>query len=69
MMAKKVDKDDNEWELSPTAKSNCEACIIHCTKSTETLTQLPSIESWTSLLDAARIRQHQPLLEIAARTK
>ena len=38
-------------------------------ESTEKLTQLPSIESWTSLLDAVRIRQHQPTSEIAGRTK
>ena len=68
-MPKKVSEDDDEWEASPTAKSSCEVCIIHCTKSTEKLKQLPSIESWTSLLDAARIHQHQPILEIAGRTK
>ena len=66
---KKVDKDDDEWEVSPRAKSSCEACIIHCTKSTEKLTQLVSIESWKSLLNTARIRQHQSILEIVARTK
>ena len=67
--AKKFNEDNEEWEALSRANVSCEACIIHCTKSTEKLTQLPSIESWLSLLDAARICQHQPILDIAVRMK
>ena len=57
-MPKKVNKDDNEWEVLPRGNSNCEICIIHYTKSTESLTRLPTIELWISLLDVAKIRHH-----------
>ena len=63
---KKVNKHDDEWETLLKANTICEACIIYSTKSTEKLTQLLSIESWLSLLDAARIPQHQPILDTAA---
>ena len=44
-MSKKVNKDDDKCEALPKAKISCVTCIIHCTKSTEKLTQLRSIES------------------------
>ena len=62
---KNVDKDDDEWEVFPKANTSHEACIIHCTKSKEKLTYLPSIESWLSLLDTASTCQHQAILDIA----
>lgn len=68
-MSKKVNKDDDKCEALPKAKISCVICIIHCTKSTEELTQLRSIESSLSFVDAARICQHQPISNIAARMK
>jgi len=43
-----------------------EKCIIHCSDETsDKLTSPQDVDSWRSLLSAAIIRQHQPLLELA----
>ena len=39
-------------------------CLIHCTNSTGALVTLDSLESWQTLLNAARIRNHLRILEI-----
>ena len=44
-------------------------CIIHCTDSTEKLVMLPSMESWKKLIEAAKIRQNQTVLNLAESTK
>ena len=38
-------------------------CMIHCTNSTDALVTLESMESLKTLLHAARIRNHQRILE------
>ena len=43
-------------------------CIIHCTDSTEKLVMLPSMESWKKLIEAAKIRQNQTILNLAEST-
>ena len=42
-----------------------EKCIIHCCKDTGELATLKDLESWKTLLNAATIRNHEPILEIA----
>ena len=45
------------------------ACIIHCTNDSEELTALRDIRSWESLLKAAEIRQYNPVLDLAEKSK
>ena len=53
---------------SPKKKKRLSAprdCMIHCTNSTDALVTLESMESWQTLLNAARIRNYQRLLELS----
>lgn len=43
-------------------------CIIHCTKDTDRLISPQTIESWKTLLRAAQIRHHDPVLDVAKDT-
>ena len=74
-MSKKVKKkenDDDEFIPGPSKylpKNKTEMhCIIHCTDSIEELVMLPSIESWKKLLEAAKIRQNQTVVNLAEST-
>ena len=40
-------------------------CTIHCTNSADALVTLESMESWKTLLHAARIRNNQRILEVS----
>ena len=60
--------DEEKRASCPSKKienSSTEKCFIHCSKSNENLTKLQSYKSWKVLLDAAKIRQHQAVLEKA----
>ncbi len=43
-------------------------CIIHCTNDDEKLVSPQSVESWNTLVRAAWIRKHSPILQLAAET-
>lgn len=43
-------------------------CIIHCSDDTDNLITPKSVDSWNTLLRAAQIRQHDPILELAKDT-
>ena len=59
---------DTEWVPGPvTIKSKSSgSCIIHCTDANDNLVSLQSIESWEVLLNAARIRKHEVVLNVAS---
>lgn len=40
-------------------------CVIHCSSSDEELVSPKDIESWRTLLTAAEVRHHKPILDIA----
>ncbi|XP_056156559.1 uncharacterized protein LOC130130771 [Lampris incognitus] len=40
-------------------------CIIHCSDDTDKLVSLQSVDSWRTLLRAAQIRNHAPVLKLA----
>ena len=42
-----------------------EECIIHCCNDRGELATLKNLESWKTILNAATIRNHEPILEIA----
>ena len=61
--------DEKEWAPGPlkkTENNSTEKYIINCSNSNENLIKLQSYESWEVLLDAAKIRQHQAVLEKAS---
>ena len=39
-------------------------CIIHCSNSVENLSKLDSLSSWKTLVNAARIRNFEPIMRI-----
>ncbi len=43
-------------------------CIIHCTNDNGKLVSPQSVESWNTLVRAARIRKHGPILQLAEET-
>ena len=60
-------KEDEEWVPEPIKlKENSNDCIIHCTDAKGDLTSIESLESWTTLLNAATIHKHQAVLEVAS---
>ena len=64
----KKKQEDDEWipgQSERLSKSKTDMhCIIHCTDSTEKLVMLPSMESWNKLIEAAKIRQNQTVLNL-----
>ena len=40
-------------------------CVIHCTDDDSHLVQVQDMDSWKTLLKAAEIRDHKPLLDVA----
>ncbi|KXJ04733.1 hypothetical protein AC249_AIPGENE5275, partial [Exaiptasia diaphana] len=66
-------KLETQSNLLPAEKRPCLGeleCIIHCSSENSTeLRSLKDIESWQSLLKAASIRNHKPLLDIAETLK
>ena len=53
-------------EIPPATEARREEeCIIHCCNDTGELETLKDLESWKTLLNAATIRNHEPILEIA----
>ena len=70
---KKILDDDEDWvpggkkKKEPNKKTDKhagESCFIHCTHSNEALTKLPSLESWEKLLEAARLRGDEKVLQL-----
>ena len=70
---KKKTDDDEDWE--PTGKKKKEvskkknkyageSCFIHIMDTNENLTKLPSLESWNKLLEAARIRKDENVIQL-----
>ena len=59
MMASTCDAD-----LTPPLKLSKLECIIHCTDDDEQLVAPQRLDSWETLLNAAKIRKHVPLLEV-----
>ena len=59
---------DEEWVASPKLKGNStsDGCIVHCTDASDDLVSIPPMESWKTLLNAATIRHHQAVLDIAS---
>ncbi len=43
-------------------------CIIHCTNYNEKLVSAKSVESWNTLVRAALIRKHSPILHLTEET-
>ena len=67
-MRKSKANNGEEWVPGALKKSEshtAEKCIIHCSDSNEKLSRLQLYESWKVLLDAAKTRKYQPLLEKA----
>ena len=59
----RLKKKNIDRKRSRSEQSSCE-CIIHCTDNdTELVT--PKDESWSTLVRAAAVRKHKPLLDIA----
>ncbi|KAG0727937.1 hypothetical protein GWK47_033565 [Chionoecetes opilio] len=52
----------------PTPKRPRLECIIHCSDDNENLISPQSVDSWKTLLRAAQIRRHEPILELAEDT-
>ena len=48
---------------------NYETCIIHCSDDESLLISLKDLDSWKTLLTAAAIRNHRPLLDLAEHAK
>ena len=67
--SKKKKDDDDNWSPRPSSQTQAssynEECVIHCTKTNEKLTELPSMSSWEKLLEATRVRGDETLLKIA----
>lgn len=62
-------KGDEDWVTHPAKakpSSSSEDCIIHCTNSSDELVTIQSLESWKTLLNAATIRQHHAVLQVAS---
>ena len=59
---------DEKWVPGPKLKSNStsDGCIIYCTDASDDLVRIQSMESWKALLNAAIIRHHQAVLEVAS---
>ena len=65
-MHSKLPKMDESWDQGPTPQKRPKlGCIIHCSSDDSKPATLQSVESWKSLLRAAQIRQHTPLLELS----
>ena len=63
-----IDRDD-EWKPGKEEEAknkifslNC--CIIYCSDSTETLSKFHSHDSWIALLNVAKIRNYQVILDV-----
>ncbi|KAG0711467.1 hypothetical protein GWK47_020543 [Chionoecetes opilio] len=52
----------------PTPKRPRLECIIHCSDDNENLISPQTVDSWKTLLRAAQIRRHEPILELAEYT-
>lgn len=50
---------------SPQPKQPKMECIIHCSDDRENLVSLQDIDSWKTLLRAAQLRNHAPILDTA----
>ena len=50
---------------NPLAKQPQMECTIHCSDDEDKLVSLKSVDSWKTLLRAAQIRNHEPVLEQA----
>ena len=63
------DSTEEEWAVSSwpkrSKKENSGNCIIHCTDDSSPLVKIQSFSSWQTLLQAARVRQHRPLLDLS----
>ena len=46
--------------------STSDGCIIHCTNASDALVNIQPMESWKTLLNAATIRHHQAVLNVAS---
>ena len=59
---------DEEWVPGPKLKGNStsDGCIIHCTDASDDLARIQSMELWKTLLNAATIRHHQAVLDVAS---
>ena len=62
--------EDSDWQPNVSAKnpkenSNSGICIIHCTDAKDPLTSLSSSATWTKLLEVAKLRNDERVLEIA----
>ena len=66
-------RKDDEWTPSPSQRPTKDKTgtqfIIHCTDSTDELVTLPSLDSFKSLLEVARVRCNPTLINIAASLK
>ena len=60
---------DEDWVKpgSSKVKYTSSACIIHCSSDSGNLINLTQADQWNSLLEAARINQHEVLLELKER--
>ena len=52
-------------DLTPPAKLPELECIINCTNDTNQLVAPRSLDSWETLLNAAKMQKRVPLLEVA----
>ena len=60
---------DKDWGKpgSSKVKYTSSACIIHCSIDSGNLINLTQADQWNSLIEAARINQHEVLLELEER--
>ena len=68
MKKSSIDSDD-EWKPGKEKEaknkiSSSDCCVIHCSDSTKTLSKLQSHDSWIALLNGAKIRNYQPILDL-----
>ena len=49
--------------------SSSDCYVIHCSDSTETLNKLQSHDSWIALLNTAKIRNYQAILDLQSLLK
>ena len=60
-----METEENRTEGRPLKRLRT-ACIIHCTdQDNHQLISPQCVDSWKTLLKAAQIRKHEPLLELA----
>ena len=63
------DSSEEEWAVPSlpkrSKKENIDNCIIHCTDDSSPRLKIQSLNSWQTLLQANRVCEHHPLLDLS----